>query len=195
MKKFALSLKWMNIFLSVGIVYLILKQFKRIFQLLINNNIERKLFFGIEIPNVINDKWYLIILIFSSCLLIYLIFTLNLFRKITDDLLKNQIFSIRNGVELAKVGKRLFVFGIILVGLQIMLYLSYSSSEIASHLKTFEHSSSYSFGYHFGYILGSVLKTLITIGIPIFMGSLFMFIISHLIGVGHLLKEENELTI
>ena len=189
MKKSALILKWFIIVFSLRLIYLICRQIWFVIQSYGTDSIEKDVFFGIKTPEDLSYTGYLLVSVFCCAILIYLLFILNLFRRVVQDLVINQIFISKNAEQLVKIGKRLFIFGIILVLIQLALR---TSPVIAVFLK---NDVPYSMGYMMGYSLGFFIKFLFSTGFPIFISALFLFIIAKLINEGHLLKQENDLTV
>ncbi|SEP78061.1 Protein of unknown function [Hyunsoonleella jejuensis] len=191
MKKLVLSLKWLNILLSFGVIYFALKQLNGFYHFVVNNQSKREIFLGIKIPDDVNHSFYIIASILSFTLLIYLFYLLNIFRKTTRDLSNNLIFNEENGIQLFKIGKGLLVFGIILLIFKITI-------SIVFYYKPFEDVSktlTYEFGYALGFTMSNLFLFIVSVGFPIFIVSLFLMIISQLIKQGHYLKQENDLTI
>lgn len=194
MKKLTLPLLWLNILLSLGIIYFLIKQIKDLYHFTMNNQVKREILFGMRLPDEAGSSWYIIMSVVSFILLIYLVYILNIFRKITIDLSNNLIFTHENGVQMSKIGKGLLFFGIALSILKTTLnFLFYfNSSELKPH-DSYEIGRS--FGYTLGFGLGSLFQIILTVVFPIFIVALFLMVISYLIKTGALLKQENDLTI
>ncbi len=189
MKKAALILKWLTILFSLRLVYLLFRQIWNVIQSYINGTIEKDVFFGIKMPEDIAHIGYLLTSLVSCIILVYLFYLLNIFRSVVQDLVKNQIFIFENVEQLIKISKGLFIFGMILFLIQLVLRMIQPFPELPII------DSPYSAGYSLGYILGVSFNLLLSTGFPIFIYALFIFIIAKLIKEGHLLKQENELTI
>jgi hypothetical protein len=189
MRKLALYLKWVIIIFSLRLFYLIGRQIWFVTSSFDQETMERDVFFGIKIPENLSQASYVVISILSCLLLIYVLYLLNIFRLIAQELKENQIFNHKNSEQLMRIGKGLFVFGIVLVLLQIVISMS-----SCFNLPTDGNFAGIS-GYIIGYFIAFTFRYLLAIGFPIFMAALFVFIIAKLTKEGNVLKQENELTI
>lgn len=189
MKNSALILKWLIIVFSLRLIYLFCKQIWYVIQSYGNGTIEKEVFFGIKIPEDLTHTGYLLVSVFSCALLMYLFFLLNLFRSVVQGLVKNQIFISKNAEQLVKISKGLLLFGIMLFLIQLVLRMVQSFPEFSIS------DPAYSDAYILGYKIGVSINLLLSTGFPIFIYALFIFIIAKLIKEGHLLKQENDLTI
>lgn len=189
MKNLALILKWFIIIFSLRLVYLFCRQIWCVIQSYGNGSIEKDVFFGINIPEDLSHTGYLLVSVFSCAILMYLFFLLNLFRRVIQGLVKNQIFISKNAEQLVKISKGLFLFGIMLSLIQLVLRMTQSFPEFSIN------DPAYSDAYILGYKGGVSINLLLSTGFPIFIYALFIFIIAKLIKEGHLLKQENDLTI
>lgn len=186
MKSLAVLLKWICILFSLRLMYLIYRQVKRIIDNYSSEIFEKELFFHIKISENISNHWFTVISISLCLLLVYLIYKLNIFRKVVIDLSKRLIFTERNGKQLISIGKGIIFFGII---------LSFIDSGLRIHIDLQCINEIKSNSYFFGYFLGYGISTIIFKRLYIFMIALFILMIAKLINEGTLLKQENDLTI
>lgn len=184
MKKYA---KYLNFIISVIILKIILDI---IYRILVSLKIfELKHFdigLHINLPTTTSFSTFCILSLITALPLIYLIFQLIAFRKISKKLEQNLIFDNKSGTDLNSVANGFFCFILFagLIKLFIGTYINYINNETMGRITEL-----------IGIAMGeSIIDTLLYLP-PMLVITLFVKIIAILLMHGEVLKSENDLTI
>lgn len=170
-------LKFLNVFTLIFIISLIIDAFGKLYSIVhyLFDNSNRLKIDSIEFPNEWSNLAIILFLIFSSILIFFLAYLAFIFREVITSFSKSSYFSSKNEKQLFKVGKGLIIYGLGLFFLSLIL--KFYLIEFTS--------------YNFGRVIGKSLAK----SIPVFIFSSFILLIASIIEKGHILKEENDLTI
>ena len=182
MKTLSKFLKWFTVLFLLRILYLVILQIQNFYFLFIDKLEKLNMILNVSYPENINKNVLLFISIIMLGLLLYLIYNLFIFIKVSNSLNRNSVFKERNAAQLFIIGKSLIIFNSILILIKIPLKFMFLLND-----NSMNQGNSYYFGYSLGYIIPKNLYLFIT--------GIFILIIAHLIRSGSFIKQENDLTI
>ncbi len=150
---------------------------------------------GETLPSTTSPFYYKGIVGLYCLSLMYLIYYMNIFRKVLTEFFNDLLFSPENGIQLKRVANGVLYFAIFLLVFKLFLVI-YSLSllegaELEAAKGYFHNDIAYSKGYNYGRALA---KSVITF-VPILVISQLILLLSEMIEKGYLIKTENDLTI
>ena len=155
MRTLSLYLKWIIMVSIFGTLMVISKQILNLH--LFKANVEKQLFYDISLPNDIGFYHYLLMEIFVCFSLLYLIYHLNTFRKVTNDFSEDLIFSKKNSKELRSVGLGLLSFTAVAGIFKVVTSCYYFFKTSPAFLSSDNPDISYNTGYAIGYSISQII--------------------------------------
>lgn len=187
MKTISFYLRFLTYVLIFGCILFIVT---RVFSVFEFPNFRVSSILGESLPTSLSYSLYCIIISICCLSMFYLIYHLNIFRKVITDFYNDLVFSDKNGRQLYSIGCGLIIFTIVIGLLKLILGICFYES-IISEISSSENALPYNAGYIFG---RNLAKTLF-LTIPILCISLIFLLLSELIKKGLVIQSENDLTI
>ena len=184
MKKYA---KYLNFVISLIVIKIIFDIINRI--LICSNILKQKYFdigLNITVPETTSYSTYCIFSLITTFPLIYLIFQLIAFRKISKKLEQNLIFDSESGTNLNSVANGFFYF---------ILFASITKLFLGTYINYTNNQSTGRIGELIGIAMGESIFDTILFILPMLVITLFVKIIALLLMHGEVMKSENDLTI